>query len=171
VEESLFSSSATSQAFPQIGPLLSSERRTIPPRRRRERAGVRGLPLHLRPAAESRRQPLPLLLFEFCPRFALLDPACRFRRLPRRGHESPHRHLLRRHRQDSIPQRCGNSPNAQADPGEHPSVLYFIEKQIILATSSAVDIMEEATEIALLAALLALVASAKPKTSLSPCRH
>src|ERR1017187_8337067 len=51
---------------------------------------------------------------------------------------------------------------------EHPSVLYFIKKQIITNNLFGVDIMEEATEIARLRLFLALVASAQTEDQLEP---
>jgi len=51
---------------------------------------------------------------------------------------------------------------------EHPSVLYFIKKQIITNNLFGVDIMEEATEIARLRLFLALVASAQTEEQLEP---
>ncbi len=51
---------------------------------------------------------------------------------------------------------------------EHPSVLYFIKKQIITSNLFGVDIMEEATEIARLRLFLALVASAQAEDQLEP---
>jgi hypothetical protein len=51
---------------------------------------------------------------------------------------------------------------------EHPSVLYFIKKQIITSNLFGVDIMEEATEIARLRLFLALVASAQTEDQLEP---
>jgi hypothetical protein len=51
---------------------------------------------------------------------------------------------------------------------EHPSVLYFIKKQIITNNLFGVDIMEEGTEIARLRLFLALVASAQTEDQLEP---
>ena len=51
---------------------------------------------------------------------------------------------------------------------EHPSVLYFIKKQIITNNLFGVDIMEEATEIGRLRLFLALVASAQTEEQLEP---
>lgn len=50
----------------------------------------------------------------------------------------------------------------------HPSVNYFIKKQIITNNLFGVDIMEEATEIAKLRLFLALVASAEKANQLEP---
>ncbi len=51
---------------------------------------------------------------------------------------------------------------------EHPSVLYFIKKQIITNNLFGVDIMEEGSEIARLRLFLALVASAQTEDQLEP---
>jgi hypothetical protein len=56
----------------------------------------------------------------------------------------------------------------QQTRAEHPSVLYFIKKQIITNNLFGVDIMEEATEIARLRLFLALVASAQTEDQLEP---
>ncbi len=56
----------------------------------------------------------------------------------------------------------------QQTRAEHPSVLYFIKKQIITNNLFGVDIMEEATEIARLRLFLALVASAQAEDQLEP---
>ena len=56
----------------------------------------------------------------------------------------------------------------QQTQAEHPSVLYFIKKQIITNNLFGVDIMEEATEIARLRLFLALVASAQTEDQLEP---
>jgi len=56
----------------------------------------------------------------------------------------------------------------QQTQAEHPSVLYFIKKQIITNNLFGVDIMEEATEIARLRLFLALVASAQTEEQLEP---
>ena len=51
---------------------------------------------------------------------------------------------------------------------EHPSISYYIKKQIITNNLYGVDIMEEATEIAKLRLFLALVASAQSVDDLEP---
>jgi hypothetical protein len=51
---------------------------------------------------------------------------------------------------------------------EHPSIAYYIKKQIISNNLFGVDIMEEATEIARLRLFLALVASAREVGQLEP---
>lgn len=51
---------------------------------------------------------------------------------------------------------------------EHPSISYYIKKQIITNNLYGVDIMEEATEIAKLRLFLALVASAQTVDDLEP---
>ena len=51
---------------------------------------------------------------------------------------------------------------------EHPSLQYYIKKQIITNNLYGVDIMEEATEIAKLRLFLALVASAQHEDELEP---
>ena len=51
---------------------------------------------------------------------------------------------------------------------EHPSLTYFIKKQIITNNLYGVDLMEEATDIAKLRLFLALVASADKVTQLEP---
>jgi len=56
----------------------------------------------------------------------------------------------------------------QQTQAEHPSILYFIKKQIITSNLFGVDIMEEATEIARLRLFLALVASAQTEDQLEP---
>ena len=56
----------------------------------------------------------------------------------------------------------------QRTQADHPSVLYFIKKQIITHNLFGVDIMEEATEIARLRLFLALVASAQTEDQLEP---
>jgi len=56
----------------------------------------------------------------------------------------------------------------QQTQAEHPSILYFIKKQIITSNLFGVDIMEEATEIARLRLFLALVASAQAEDQLEP---
>ncbi len=50
----------------------------------------------------------------------------------------------------------------------HPSILYFIKKQIITENLFGVDIMEESTEIAKLRLFLALVSSAEKAEDLEP---
>src|SRR5204862_5798368 len=51
---------------------------------------------------------------------------------------------------------------------DHPSINYYIKKQIITNNLYGVDLMEEATEIAKLRLFLALVASAQTVDQLEP---
>lgn len=51
---------------------------------------------------------------------------------------------------------------------DHPSLDYFLKKQIITKNLHGLDIMEEATEIARLRLFLALMASASPEDQLEP---
>ena len=92
----------------------------------------------------------------------------RLRRLPRRGHEDAHQHLLRHRRQDRIPPRPRPHRLARATRAAHPSLHYFIKKRIITDNLFGVDIMEEGAEIARLRLFLALVASAHSVEQLEP---
>ncbi len=108
------------------------------------------------------------LLFEILPRLSLLDPACgsgaflvaamknlhdiyavAYGRIDSLGDRE-----LRKHKQDILQQ--------------HPSLPYYIRKQIITCNLYGVDIMDEAAEIARLRLFLALVSAAHNLDELEP---
>jgi hypothetical protein len=109
-----------------------------------------------------------LLLFESLPSLRLLDPACgsaAFLVAAMKVLIAIYSAVIGKVQFLNDVELAKWHKQTQAD---HPSVLYFIKKQIITTNLFGVDIMEEATEIARLRLFLALVASAQTEDQLEP---
>ena len=108
------------------------------------------------------------LLSKVLPKLSLLDPACGSGAFLIAALKTLHNLYLGIINQ--IPQLNDKKLNKWYNTikQEHPSVAYYIKKQIISNNLYGVDIMEEATEIAKLRLFLTLVASAEKVEQLEP---
>lgn len=108
------------------------------------------------------------LLDEVLPRLSLLDPACgsgAFLIAAMKAMVDVYTGVFGWIRMSGSPALKARVKQVESD---HPSLLYYIKKQIITQNIYGVDIMEEATEIARLRLFLTLVASADTVGQLEP---
>ena len=133
-----------------------------------ERAGVRGFATISDVLLNLDANLCRVLLLEILPSLRLLDPACgsaAFLVAAMKVLIAIYSAVIGKIQFLNDVELARWHKQTQAD---HPSVLYFIKKQIITNNLFGVDIMEEATEIARLRLFLALVASAQTEDQLEP---